>query len=36
MRYVKPVNAEVVNAAEIPEGAEILILVTKLVDHYGE
>jgi len=25
MRYVKPVNAEVVNAAEIPEGAEILI-----------
>jgi hypothetical protein len=25
MRYVKPVNAEVVNAAEIPAGAEILI-----------
>jgi hypothetical protein len=25
MRYVKPVNAEVVDAAEIPEGAEILI-----------
>lgn len=25
MRYVKPVNAEVVNAKDIPEGAEILI-----------
>ena len=25
MRYVKPVNAEVVNAKNIPEGAEILI-----------
>ena len=25
MRYVKPVNAEVVDAAEIPSGAEILI-----------
>lgn len=25
MRYVKPVNAEVVNAADIPAGAEILI-----------
>ena len=25
MRYVKPVNAEVINAKEIPDGAEILI-----------
>lgn len=34
MRYVKPVNAEVVNAKDIPEGAEILIHHNSTHDTY--
>jgi len=34
MRYVKPVNAEVVNASGIPEGAEILIHHNSTHDTY--
>jgi hypothetical protein len=34
MRYVKPVNAEVVNAKDIPEGSEILIHHNSTHDTY--